>query len=596
MIAVLSSRSLPVPDGASPAPGRGPAAPFALAVPAADGRQADAAGGTPLPEPAAAAVGVPAAAGTMLRFSPPSPAAVARPAAAAAERTPAEASSASAMPDPQPATAPPRDLPETIGIRDREGCPAGGSGPGAPDRAGPPGQPDMPCPDDLASVPLAPGAVEVRPERRREQPGPDPGTAGFADAPRGRTEAVPVRPPLVPLARRDGGERVPGVPREGRDDPRDPVAGSRLLPAPHDAAVSVSDPDDARPGSDDAASGPAQGPGQVPVPPPAATPPSPSAASDIRADPAIGSAPISEPGPPRSVSPPHANVGHATPPAARSAGEPAAAPGRTPGIGRAPAPFQGADAAPAPVPVARTVAPEPGSGPAVAAPSSAQAAVGPERPAAAPAPAGDRPATDTPAQPRPTIPLAPPAAPSPAASAPPSPLPAPRPAREVFAAAIDRSRRQAPAAPEAAPLAPAPTVAQAVGTPEAPLDLTSARWTEDAVARIERMLDRADAGDTRVRLKPDALGVVDVSVRRDGAQVQVHFRSEVAETRQLLRDAAPRLAEAADARGLRLGDTSVGGGSDPQGRAREQRPAPVPPSPRRAPARPGLSTTDQRIA
>jgi flagellar hook-length control protein FliK len=73
--------------------------------------------------------------------------------------------------------------------------------------------------------------------------------------------------------------------------------------------------------------------------------------------------------------------------------------------------------------------------------------------------------------------------------------------------------------------------------------------------------DEANARDTRIRLVPDALGGVDVSLRKDGDTLHVHFTADTQATRTLLTDAQPRLAELADARGVKLGQTSVDAGT-----------------------------------
>ena len=94
--------------------------------------------------------------------------------------------------------------------------------------------------------------------------------------------------------------------------------------------------------------------------------------------------------------------------------------------------------------------------------------------------------------------------------------------------------------------------------------------------------DEANANDTRIRLSPDNLGNIDVAVRREGDTLHVHFHAAEAETRSLLADAQPQLAQIAGERGMRLGDSQVGGGGggQPQGRTPPQqisnhRPAPV---------------------
>lgn len=99
---------------------------------------------------------------------------------------------------------------------------------------------------------------------------------------------------------------------------------------------------------------------------------------------------------------------------------------------------------------------------------------------------------------------------------------------------------------------------------QAPLDLSRDEWTGKMIDRIATLRDAAEATDTRIRLAPEHLGSVEVSIRRDGDRLHVHFNAESPATRQLLAEAAPRLAELADSRGVKLGQTSVGGGTGGQ--------------------------------
>jgi flagellar hook-length control protein FliK len=146
----------------------------------------------------------------------------------------------------------------------------------------------------------------------------------------------------------------------------------------------------------------------------------------------------------------------------------------------------------------------------------------------------------------------------------------------------------------------APTMAEPV-LPA--LDTADHGWPQAMVERIERLQDAADATSTRIRLLPDALGAIDVAVRREGELLHVQFTAAEAQTRQLLADAQPRLAEAADARGLRLGRADVSGG-DLSGQhsgtgERQQRPPSSPSHPTRpaAPRAPDRADpTDTRIA
>ena len=93
------------------------------------------------------------------------------------------------------------------------------------------------------------------------------------------------------------------------------------------------------------------------------------------------------------------------------------------------------------------------------------------------------------------------------------------------------------------------------------------RWPHAMIERIEMLRDAADAVDTRIRLVPDALGAIDVSVKTEGDTVRVHFNAEQAATRTLLADAQPRLAELAEARGLKLSQGSFGDSGAQQQRA-----------------------------
>lgn len=116
-----------------------------------------------------------------------------------------------------------------------------------------------------------------------------------------------------------------------------------------------------------------------------------------------------------------------------------------------------------------------------------------------------------------------------------------------------------------APAVTAATLSQAATLPVAPmgdaqrqtLDLGRQDWPQKMIDHIEALRDNADANDTSIRLKPEALGRVDVSLKthNDGA-ISVRFAAEQPATRTLLVDAAPQLAAAAEARGIRLSGTS----------------------------------------
>jgi hypothetical protein len=149
--------------------------------------------------------------------------------------------------------------------------------------------------------------------------------------------------------------------------------------------------------------------------------------------------------------------------------------------------------------------------------------------------------------------------------------------------------------------APAPLVQSAPATAQhAALDMRQERWPHAMIERIDMLRDAANATDTRIRLIPDALGAIDVSMRKDGDTVHVHFNAEQAATRTLLADAQPRLAELAEARGLKLGQAMLGDGNTSSNAGSSQQRAPATTNaPNRATAASAViadPTEDTRIA
>ncbi|MBA4761970.1 flagellar hook-length control protein FliK [Sphingomonas sp.] len=198
-------------------------------------------------------------------------------------------------------------------------------------------------------------------------------------------------------------------------------------------------------------------------------------------------------------------------------------------------------------------------------------------------------------------------APMTAASVPPLVVQA-APAAQVFAAALaaplaeplDTAAPADPASPEIQLLrsldVQRTTVQATAQADQAPLDLSRDDWTGKMIERIAALRDGVEAADTRIRLAPENLGTVDISIRRDGDRLQVHFTAENPATRQLLADAAPRLAELAEARGLKLGQSSVdGGGTDARGQPHQQQQQSTPARPVSARADTGTAS-DARVA
>lgn len=182
------------------------------------------------------------------------------------------------------------------------------------------------------------------------------------------------------------------------------------------------------------------------------------------------------------------------------------------------------------------------------------------------------------------------------------------PAAQVFAAALaaplveplDLATPADPASPEIQLLrsleVQRTTVQATAQSDQAPLDLSRDDWTGKMIERIAALRDGVEAADTRIRLAPENLGTVDVSIRRDGDRIQVHFTAENPATRQLLADAAPRLAELAEARGLKLGQSSVDSGSgNARGQPHQQPQSSTPARPASARAATGPAS-DARVA
>lgn len=207
---------------------------------------------------------------------------------------------------------------------------------------------------------------------------------------------------------------------------------------------------------------------------------------------------------------------------------------------------------------------------------------------------------------------------APAAPAPVLPAAVFKSAGRVFADAIHRAVSAIDPAPSlpcdatalmaAGPITAAP--ATAVASPTAPIDMTRELWPQAMVSRIEQLRDMMDAADTRIRLIPDALGAIDVSLRRDGDTVQVQLVAEQPQTRALIAEAQPRLAELAEARGVKLQqagtDAQATGGQLGHGQfgagqgQRQPQPQPQTPQPAAPPrTRTAAGTdaeTEQRVA
>lgn len=115
--------------------------------------------------------------------------------------------------------------------------------------------------------------------------------------------------------------------------------------------------------------------------------------------------------------------------------------------------------------------------------------------------------------------------------------------------------------------APASVHAAAPASEPPPIDTGQAEWIDAMIEQIEALRDaRADGGSatTRLRLSPDALGGIEILLTGEGDGIEVRINADTAAARQLLAEAAPRLVDLAEARGLKLGQSSVDGGGQGQ--------------------------------
>lgn len=144
--------------------------------------------------------------------------------------------------------------------------------------------------------------------------------------------------------------------------------------------------------------------------------------------------------------------------------------------------------------------------------------------------------------------------------------------------------------------APAAT-ASSVAEP-APIDTHAAEWIEGMIEQIEVMRDaRADGASatTRIRLSPDALGAVEIMLVGEGEAIEVRINADTAAARTLLAEAAPRLTDMAEARGLRLAQGDAGHPGQHQAQRQQQQDQPTA-NRRRHDAADPRGPTDERIA
>ncbi|MEZ0243839.1 MAG: flagellar hook-length control protein FliK [Sphingomonas sp.] len=144
-----------------------------------------------------------------------------------------------------------------------------------------------------------------------------------------------------------------------------------------------------------------------------------------------------------------------------------------------------------------------------------------------------------------------------------------------------------------------PNVVQAVAdAQQAAIDTRRGEWMTQTIERIEALRDSPNSRETSIRLSPDALGTVDVSIRHEGDRIHVRFTAENAQARTLLTEAQSRLTEIAESRGLKLGQTSVDAGTAGQGQRQDAAPAKtmIATAPASAPGGETETNADARVA
>lgn len=90
-----------------------------------------------------------------------------------------------------------------------------------------------------------------------------------------------------------------------------------------------------------------------------------------------------------------------------------------------------------------------------------------------------------------------------------------------------------------------------------PLPLQDRRFAESLGGRLQWLADQG-GGEVRLRLSPEGLGPVEIRLQLDGDRVDLAMHASLAETRQALEQALPKLREMLAQGGLQLGQADVG--------------------------------------
>lgn len=134
----------------------------------------------------------------------------------------------------------------------------------------------------------------------------------------------------------------------------------------------------------------------------------------------------------------------------------------------------------------------------------------------------------------------------------------------------------------------------------APIDTQATDWIEGMIEQIDVMREAhaegaSETSATRIRLSPDALGAVEIMLVGEGEAFEVRINADTAAARTLLAEAAPRLADMAEARGLKLAQGDAGQTGQHQAQRQQQQDQPTA-NRRRHDAADQRGSTDERIA
>ena len=147
-------------------------------------------------------------------------------------------------------------------------------------------------------------------------------------------------------------------------------------------------------------------------------------------------------------------------------------------------------------------------------------------------------------------------------------------AQLIRPSAAEAPATTAPAAPivdQPAPVSQIAATAPVLSAPAniasqpAPVDLGRSEWLQAMIDRIGDIAQEDGRREAQIKLLPSALGAVSVKIVERDERMHVTLTSDNAQARQMLSDAAPRLQELAEARGLRFAQADIGGGQ-PQDR------------------------------